>query len=323
LEIVRLLADGGLHSGETIARRLGISRAALWKALRKADEALGLGIESVRGQGYRLPRPLELLDAGAISAALDAQAREHLTGLEVLADVDSTSSHVLRRAGEGAASGLVCLAERQRAGRGRRGRTWVSPFGCNLYLSILWRYPLAPADLGGLSLAAGTAVGEALMAAGAEGIVLKWPNDVHWRRRKIAGLLLEVSGEAQGPSQVVVGVGVNLDLDAAQAAAIDQPWADMREALGGRHAGRNRTAAALVQRLTLALAGYDPARMAGILDDWRRLDGYRGEPVELIAGERRIAGVYVGIDPQGALLLKSDGATRAFMAGEVSLRPRA
>jgi BirA family biotin operon repressor/biotin-[acetyl-CoA-carboxylase] ligase len=322
LEIVRLLADGELHSGEAIASRLGISRAAVWKAVRKTVELLDLDLESVRGHGYRLCAPLELLDAAEIRVGLPAPAQTEIRSIDVLPEVDSTNSWLMRRAHGGAPGGSVCLAERQTAGRGRRGRAWLSPFGANVYLSLLWRYPLAPAQLGGLSLAVGVAVARALTAAGASGIGLKWPNDLHWRRRKLAGLLLEVGGEAQGPSHVVVGVGLNLRLDPARAAAIDQPWTDLTAVLGAGGYRRNAVVVSLITELCAALERYGAEGLAAFLADWQRLDAYLGEPVELAAGERRIAGVHAGIDATGALLLEVDGKLEAFHAGEVSLRPQ-
>ena len=322
LEIVRLLADGELHSGEAIAARLGISRAAVWKAVRKAAEVLDLNLDSVRGHGYRLRTPLDLLDADAIHADLPAPARARISGIDVLAVVDSTNSWLMQRARDGAPGGSVCLAEQQTAGRGRLGRAWLSPFGANVYLSLLWRYPLAPAQLGGLSLAAGVAVTRALAAAGASGIGLKWPNDLHWRRRKLAGLLLEVAGESQGPSHVVVGVGVNLRLDPALATAIDQPWTDLSTVLGADGYRRNAVVASLIAELCAALECYGVEGLAAFRADWQRLDAYLGEPVELVVGARRIAGVHAGIDATGAMLLEVDGRLQRFHAGEVSLRPR-
>jgi BirA family biotin operon repressor/biotin-[acetyl-CoA-carboxylase] ligase len=321
LTLVRLLADGRWHSGAALAAHLGITRAAVCKALHKAEEALALPIESVRGQGYRLRRPLELLDRDALWSALSPSARARIAVLEVLSDVDSTSSYLLRRVGAGEPSGLVCLAERQTAGRGRRGRGWVSPFGSNIYLSMLWRLPLAPAQLGVLSLAAGVAAAAALRDAGADGIGVKWPNDLHWQRRKLAGLLLEVSGEAQGPSQVVLGIGVNLRLEPEQGAAIDQPWVDLAEVLGDVPVRRNAAAAALIEHLSAALADYAPARVPEILEDWRGLDLYRGESMELVAGDRRVSGRYAGIDDNGNLLLDAEQGRQRFAAGEISLRP--
>jgi len=322
LEIVRLLADGELHSGESIAAHLDISRAAVWKAVRKAADVLDLNLDSVRGHGYRLRMPLELLDVDAIYADLPAPARARISRIDVLAVVDSTNTWLMQRARDGATGASVCLAEQQTAGRGRLGRAWLSPFGANVYLSLLWRYSLAPAQLGGLSLAAGVAVARALTAAGASGIGLKWPNDVHWRRRKLAGLLLEVVGESQGPSHVVVGVGLNMRLDPVLATAIDQPWTDLSTVLGADGYRRNAVVSSLIAELCAALECYGVQGLAAFRTDWQRLDAYLGEPVQLVAGDRRIAGVHAGIDATGALLLEVDGRLQSFHAGEVSLRPR-
>jgi BirA family biotin operon repressor/biotin-[acetyl-CoA-carboxylase] ligase len=320
-EILCLLADGELHSGAELASRLGVSRAAVWKALRRAADELTLEIDCLRGRGYRLRRPLELLDASRIRAGLSAPSQAQLADIEVLDAVDSTNAQLMRAAGQGAPAGRVCFAERQLAGRGRAGRGWVSPFGSNIYLSILWRYPLAPAELGGLSLACGVTVACTLRDNGVGEIGLKWPNDLHWRRRKLGGLLLEVAGESQGPSHVVVGVGVNLRLSEAEAADIDQPWADLATVLGGAMPGRNALAAALVDGLLQALAHFSTAGLAPFLDDWHRLDAYVGEPVALIMGERRITGVCAGVAADGGLMLDTAEGRRTFHAGEVSLRP--
>lgn len=326
---MRLLADGQAHSGEAIASAIGISRTAVWKILHQLDSELGLGIESARGQGYRLPEPLHLLSQDAILAGLSDVARQRLAALEIHDEIDSTNAYLLERGRRGMAavdgarlgSAEVCLAERQTAGRGRLGRRWVSPFGRNLYLSILWRYALAPAQLGGLSLACGIAVAQALEGLGVEGVGIKWPNDIHWQRRKLAGLLLEVAGEAQGPSLVVVGVGLNLRLRPTEAAAIDQPWVDLSEVCGEHAPERNAAAAALIERLVAILSRYADDGLASSLAAWHSLDTYRGEPVTLLAGEQRVRGVYRGVDAQGNLLLEADGGLHTYAAGEVSLRP--
>jgi len=321
LRIVRRLADGELHSGEDLARALGISRAAVWKAAHKAGEELGLEVHSVRGRGYRLAAPLELLDTERILAAIPHQARHRIERLEVYDDIDSTNSHLMREAQQGAPSGTLCFAERQRAGRGRRGRIWVSPFGTNIYLSLLWRYPFGPSVLGGLSLAAGTAIAGVLEAEGVPDIGLKWPNDVLWQHRKLAGLLLEVAGETQGPSLVVVGLGLNTRLPAAQAAAIEQPWVDLDSISGLGAVSRNRLAVRLAERLTDVLARYSTDGLPPFLAEWERFDLYHGEPVEIRLADQSFSGLHAGVTPQGALRLDMDGHLETFQAGEVSLRP--
>lgn len=321
LDLLRLLADGDCHSGSAIAQALGISRTAVWKALRGACRELDLPLEAVRGRGYRLAAPLELLDAQAIRAALDDLGSRPIAGLEVHDRIDSTNVRAMAQAALGAPGGSVWLAERQTAGRGRRGRPWVSPFGANLYLSILWRYPLAPAALGGASLAAGVAVARALRGCGVAGLTLKWPNDLLWQGRKLGGLLLEVSGEAQGPSYLVVGLGLNLRMDERQGQAIDQPWTDLHRALDGTPPGRNRLAALLIDALAQALERYGRRGLGPFIADWEAFDRLRGQPIALRLGERTIAGRYEGIAPDGALRLRTPEGIRCFHAGEVSLGP--
>lgn len=321
LRIVRRLADGQFHSGEVLAEELGISRSAVWKAVRKAGDLLGLEVESVRGRGYRLAAPLELLDAARILAELDHETQHRIARLEIHDDISSTNSHLMREGHEGAPTGTLVLAERQRAGRGRHGRTWVSPFGANLYLSLLWRYPTGPSELGGLSLAAGVAVARGLEAEGIAEIALKWPNDILWRRRKLAGLLLEVAAEAQGPSQVVIGLGLNTRLGGAQAARIEQPWVDLETIVGPGGYSRNRLAARMAEGLLRALARYGREGLAPFVGDWERFDRHRGERVEIRLGDQTTVGIHAGISEQGALRLVVDGAIRTFHAGEVSLRP--
>jgi BirA family biotin operon repressor/biotin-[acetyl-CoA-carboxylase] ligase len=316
-----MLADGQLHSGEAIAEHLGITRAAVWKAVHKAGEALGLTVETVRGRGYRLVAALELLDREQILGGLSPTSRACIQGLEIHDSIDSTNSHLMRQAQNGAASGLLCLAERQTAGRGRRGRSWVSPYGANIYLSLLWRYPFGPAELAGISLAAGTAVAAALRAGGVQEVSLKWPNDVLWGRRKLAGLLVEVVGESGGPSHVVVGVGINTRLDPTQAAPIDQPWVDLNKILGSKGFSRNRIAASVANELIRVLDRYGREGLAPFVSEWERFDHYLGERVQVSVGDQRIVGIHAGITERGALRVSSGGSVITFRAGEVSLRP--
>lgn len=321
LKLVRLLADGHYHSGAALAEQLGLSRAAVWKAARKAGERLGLTIESRRGTGYRLSEPLELLDPARFLGALSHPAHSHIARLEIFDDIDSTNAHLLAAGHAGAPSGTLCLAERQSAGRGRRGRTWVSPYGANLYLSLLWRFPQGPGHLGGLSLAVGAALAQALEAAGVAGIGLKWPNDLLWQRRKLGGLLIEVAAEAQGPSLVVVGLGLNTRLRGVQAQGIDQPWVDLDEILGPQGYSRNRIATLATKALVTTLERYGREGLAPFLPLWERYDRYRGERVEIRQGERVITGTQAGITIEGALRLEVAGEVQIFTAGEVSLRP--
>ena len=196
----------------------------------------------------------------------------------------------------------------------------MSPFGRNLYLSLFWRYDMEMAALSGLSLAAGVAVAECLDALGISGLSLKWPNDLHWQGRKLAGLLLEVNGEQGGPAQVVLGLGLNLHMEEEHGRMIDQPWIALSAIPGAPSLGRNRIAGEIVAALTEAMRLYQREGLAPFLSRWERYDGYLGQPVVLQAGERRISGIHRGVDSRGALLLEVDATVSAHFGGEVSLR---
>ena len=317
--LLRLLADGQFHSGEALGDALDLSRAGVWKLVQSLAD-LGVAVSAVPGRGYRLEQAFEPLDGERILSGIDRGARERLGQVEVLPTVDSTNRFLKTLGASGVRSGTVCLAEHQSAGRGRRGRMWVSPFGAALYLSMLWRFPLAPAALGPLSVAVGVLVAEALEDLGVEGCGLKWPNDLLWRRRKLAGVLTEVAGEATGPAQVVIGLGVNVHLPPAAGDAIDQPWVDLSTILGGRPVDRNVLASRLLERLSIGLDRFSREGFAPFRGAWDRLDLARGYPVVVTLGEGKVAGTCLGLDDSGALLVESQGQTGRYLSGEVSLR---
>lgn len=318
-ELLGFLADGRFHSGEELAQTLGVSRAAVWKRLKKLQVDTGLELDSVRGKGHRLREPLDLLSEQGIRAALNRETDEKLGNLAIHQSVDSTNTWLMEQASRGAASGSVCLTERQSGGRGRHGRTWVSPFGTNIYLSLLWRYDLAPVQLAGLSLACGVAVARGLSRVGVEGIGLKWPNDLLWQRRKLAGLLLEVGGEASGPSYVVAGIGINTRMPPTESNAIDQPWVDLSSIPGVEIDSRDQVSALLINELSAAMDQYAVDGLMPFVEEWSRYDLFLGETVELAIGPHRITGEYLGIGADGAIRLRTDEREASYSAGEVSL----
>jgi len=316
--LLALLADGRFHSGEALGAALGVSRAAVWKQIRALRD-LGLELQGVRGRGYRCPRPLELLSADAVRAAVSDQGLARLGGLEIHARVDSTNTHLQRRALAGAPGGTACLAESQLAGRGRRGRRWISPFGTNLYLSLLWRFSASPEGMSGLSLAVGVGVLRALRELGVEEVGLKWPNDVLCCNAKVAGILIDMAGESSGPGYAVIGVGLNLSMPRAAAAAIDQPWADLQGTLGAT-VSRNRLAGRLIDHLLAVTTTFQETGLGAFMEDWRRYDLLAGRTVRVLLPDREVAGEAGGIDATGALVLNAGGRTHRFASGEVSLR---
>lgn len=313
-QLIQQLADGACHSGTALGARLGVTRAAIHKSILGL-EALGLAIERVSGQGYRLPQALVPLAARTIRQGL--AERGVTMQVEVMEETDSTSLELMRaRTGDTRA----VLAEMQTAGRGRRGRGWVATPFHNLILSMSWVAEGGPAALAGLSLAAGVAVLRALDAFGARDAGLKWPNDILLNGRKLAGLLIDLRGEANGPSTVVLGLGLNVHLSTADVAAIDQPCAMLSEVLPAP-IDRNRLAVLILAELDamrsqFASEGFAPYRAA-----WEQRHLYQQQPVTVQQGTQRLAGTVAGIDALGNLLLRTDrGETLTCHAGDVSLR---
>lgn len=317
--LLRQMAGGRFHSGAELAAILGVSRTAVWKHLAVLEE-LGLELHRVKGRGYRLAETLELLEGETVRAGLSEPARACLEALEIHDELDSTNSFLMRRARETGGHGVVCLAERQSAGRGRSGRNWVSPFAANLYLSVLWRFEEGHGAAAGISLAVGVAAARAALRCGLEGVGLKWPNDLLWQGRKLGGILVEATGESHGPCSVVVGIGLNVHMPAASGSGIDQPWVDCRE-VAGRCVSRNRLAAALLDELLPLLRDYGATGLARHLPAWREHSCMLGRPVVLHLGDARIHGVAEDVGADGLLHLRlENGERRAFASGEVHLR---
>jgi len=321
IELLRLLADGALHSGEELAAALDVSRAAVWKRLQQLEER-GVAFEARAGSGYRLESPIDLLDPAKIRGKLPQAALERLRNLEVHEALDSTSDRLL--AADELPSGRfdACLAEFQSAGRGRRGRNWVAPFASGLCLSVNWSYRDAPATLGALSLAAGVAAMRALRRFGFTELSLKWPNDIVHRDGKLGGILIDLRGEAAGPAYFVVGIGINVRLPRA---ARERLHADGVEAVDlaslGNAPSRNDAAAVLIAELTQALLEFGARGMTAFAEEWQGADALAGRPVRVLRGGQTLEGLARGVDADGALLLEIDGASRRILSGEVSVRP--
>ena len=317
--LIPMLADGDFHSGQDLATALGVSRTAVWKQLNRLQD-LGLAVESVKGRGYRLPGGVELLDGTRIRAGLDAPVLGLLRELLLLEIVDSTNAEALRRVAAGGGPGLVCSAEQQTAGRGRRGRTWVSPYARNIYLSLVWEYHEGAAALEGLSLAVGVAVARALAHLGLPPLQLKWPNDLLHAGAKLGGVLLEMAGDAAGRCQVVIGVGLNVAMPSVAAKDIDQEWTDLTTISGGSAPGRNAVVASLLNELLPLAASFARTGFAPWREPWMALDAFADTPVVMHSGEQRQAGIARGVDERGALQLETTLGLRPIYGGEISLR---
>jgi len=239
--------------------------------------------------------------------------------VNVLPVIDSTNQYLLDRSGE-LSSGDACVAEYQQAGRGRRGRKWFSPFGSNLYLSMYWKLDQGPAAAMGLSLVIGIVMAEVLQRLGAEDVRVKWPNDLYLKDRKLAGILVELTGKTGDAAQLVIGAGINLKMREPEADTISQGWINLQEA--GVNIDRNELTAMLLKELRAALLHFEKEGLAPFISRWRGLDNFLDRPVKLLIGDQEIHGIERGIDQQGALLLEQDGIIKPYIGGEISLRGR-
>ncbi|MCW8988760.1 MAG: bifunctional biotin--[acetyl-CoA-carboxylase] ligase/biotin operon repressor BirA [Gammaproteobacteria bacterium] len=320
-DLLKILADGKYHSGSELGNQFGVSRAAIWKLMQKIENGLGLAVFAVKGKGYRLQQSLELLDKNIILDNLSEATASQLTHFDVLFEVDSTNTYLNNKSFDGATSGYLVLAEHQTKGQGRRGRTWVSPFGGNVYFSLLWRFQNGPAQLGCLGLVIAVAIVRVLHRLGITDAGVKWPNDIYWHDKKLAGILLEMRGEATGPCAVTIGVGVNIampvnDKDAID--KIDQPWVDLESILKTK-VKRNHVAAMFVDEVFKVLNVF-PQQHKELLLEWENMDVLKGQAIEVHLANDIVVGTALGINSAGALRLQANGKEMIFHSGEVSIR---
>ena len=311
------LSDGKFHSGEQLAAELNVTRAAIWKSIKTLQSEFELDIHAVTGKGYRLSHPIELLDKEVIIRYL----KTHIINseIETFLTIDSTNRYLMKKVLLADVQSHAVFAEQQTSGRGRHGRTWVSPFGGNLYFSVLYPFQRAPRDATGLSLAVGVAIVEQLEQLGIKNAKLKWPNDVLVEGRKLCGILLELHGESHGPLAVVVGIGINISMSENAANEIDQPWVSY-ESLTQGPVSRNQLAAEFLSNVLLALQEFELNGLESFRERWLQRDCYLNKKVKLQLGDREVVGISRGIDQQGALLLESQGQVQRYYSGEIRLR---
>ncbi|MEQ1579815.1 MAG: biotin--[acetyl-CoA-carboxylase] ligase [Steroidobacteraceae bacterium] len=321
--LLAMLADGKFHSGEKLAAKLKVSRSAVWKLIRTL-RLLGIEVQAVPKQGYRLPRAVDLYEASAILEGMPRALRSRLEQLDVLLQVDSTNHFLAAQAAPEVDYARVCVAEVQTLGKGRRGRTWVAPFGSGICFSLSFKFADSPPQLSALGLAVGVAVLRALDQFGAGEVGLKWPNDLVWRGRKLAGILIEVAGESGGPTRVVIGIGLNVHMPAPVRLALAEQQAaliaDLGEILQGRLPSRNQLVAAVIEHLLAVLDEFATKGFAAFVAEWRGRDALANAPVKVLAGNESIMGTAQGVAEDGALLVDVRGERRQFFSAEVSLR---
>lgn len=320
-QIITILADGRFHSGEKLAKSLGVTRSAIWKIIHDM-ERFDIPIFSLPKKGYQIPDGVELLDETKIRQQLSNVAATKIPLIEIFDSIPSTNEYLLAKTKNNQSlSGQICLAEHQSAGYGRRGREWYSPFGSNLYFSMVWDFGKDPAEISGLSLALAVAIVRTLKHFQIENhLQLKWPNDILWNYKKLGGVLLEITAQPHEKTKVVIGVGLNVNMPKYNAARISQPWTDLKSILR-KNVSRNLVVAILINNFVETLEQFNTKGLSAFLAEWQKYDATFEKNVVIQTPQHTQQGVACGVSEKGELLLRNaENQVTKIMSGEVSLR---
>lgn len=314
--LLHLLSDGQFHSGEALARQFNVSRATIWNAIQQA-EGLGVTIFSVRGRGYKLPQAIDFLGKNAVLNAVGEHTE--LFNLIILDEVASTNTYLMQQ--KNLPHATCVAAHIQTSGKGRRGRTWISRLGASLTFSLVWRFQCGAAALSGLSLAVGVALIRSLKNLGIDQAQLKWPNDALIGGKKLAGILIELQGDLDGPSTAVIGIGINLNLPKAVIDSIDQPTTDLHR-ITGYSVNQNILLGTLLKHLAEVLNTFEQLGFVGLREEWLSYHAYHHQPVRLLMpNATEVFGVVENVADDGVLMVQTPLGLQRFSAGEISLRP--
>lgn len=314
--LINKLAAGEFISGQTLGEEIGVSRTAISKQINSLSE-MGLDIFRVTGKGYKLVTPIELLDKEFILQQLIAKNIHCI--VETHNIIDSTNDYLMRRIPNHVHSGQVCIAEYQSAGRGRRGRQWISPFGSHIYMSMYWLLPQGMTAAMGLNTIVALAISDAIASLYQVNVQLKWPNDIYVNGLKLAGILIDLEGTPNEPCHAVIGIGLNLSMPDKSGEQVDQPWTDLQQHTS-KTINRNELASTIIQCLTFRLEQHKGSGLEQVVNEWNQQDYFYDQPVTLITGNNQTNGICKGINDQGALLLSVDNNIKVIYGGEVSLR---
>jgi BirA family biotin operon repressor/biotin-[acetyl-CoA-carboxylase] ligase len=332
--ILKHLDDGKFHSGETLAKHFRVSRSTIWNAI-KAAQAVGISIFSVHGRGYQLARPVTLLNQSNVQKAylqatnrLNQNTKYLNNAIEVHDCLASTNSYLMAKVNDPFVNGLCVATNLQTQGRGRRGRNWQARLGESLTFSVLWRFQCGAAGLSGLSLAVGVAIVRALHYFGLSQAKLKWPNDLVVKSvkhdqttiEKLAGILIELQGDMEGPSAAVIGVGINLVLSDQLKQQIDQPSTAIAN-IGNHEIDPNELLGRLLYELQNVLIEYEQVGFVGFKAAWLAAHAYQDEKVRMLHPDgTETIGFIHDIADDGALMIDTQEGLKRFTAGEISLR---
>ncbi|HEY3731175.1 MAG TPA: biotin--[acetyl-CoA-carboxylase] ligase [Steroidobacteraceae bacterium] len=319
--VYRLLSDGKFHSGTALAGQCGVSRNAVWKAIASL-RALGVDVHAVSNRGYRLPNATTLLERGRIVKLLARSVRVRLRNGRCQWNTGSTNSDLMQQAAVPPGQFDFLTAELQSAGRGRRARSWLSPPGGAICLSIAWCFAMMPRDISALSLAVGVCVLRALAQMRVAGVALKWPNDLVVGPAKLGGILIELRAEAGGPASAVIGLGLNVVVGEPMRRRIASTGTEPTDLIstGLKRPDRNRIASALIGHLVAGLEQFERDGFAAFMQEWRAADALAGQRVVVSSDSGSVAGHARGIDAEGALCLQTRDGIQRFVSGDVSAR---
>lgn len=308
-QILALLSHVAFVSGEAIAQQLSITRAAINQHI-DALKDYGVEIYSVKGKGYKLATPISLINENSLVNTIDDRCF-------YFDEITSTNEFMLGHAAE-LASGDICIAEYQSAGRGRRGRQWLSPYGHHIYASLFWRLNHDLSYASGLSLVVGCSIVKTLQNLGVEGLGLKWPNDIYLDHKKLAGILIELNHHSAEQVELVIGFGINMSMSAQQGELIDQPWNDLSSMT--TMPDKTQLLVNLHQQLKHDLALFEQQGLSAFLARWNENDLFINREITLLMSPNSISGICRGIDKQGAILIENEQGISAYVGGEISVR---
>jgi len=311
IKMTGILSDGEYHDGTTLGSELNMTRSAIWKMIKKLENN-GIPIRSVKGKGYALSEPLVLLDSNKIKKNILSGSVD----LEVFESITSTNDHLKKN--KHTQTIKLCLAEQQSGGKGRFNRRWFSPFGKNIYLSCLYPFQKDISELSGLSMAVSLAIIKVIKKIAAlDNLFVKWPNDIIYDNKKLAGCLVEIQAETHGICQVVIGIGINVNMLSCD--EISQPWTSLQK-LTRAYVDRNELCIHLINNLLEYLKTFEKKGLAFFINEWNAADCLTEKKIAVKNLNETVHGKALGINENGQLLLKmQDGKTRAFSSGETSI----
>lgn len=318
LKLIKTLADGQCHNGNDLGALLKVSRTAIWKQITHLIE-LGLPIQALPQQGYRLTTPFLILEEETLRRELGCYDFLKPIHFHLFASIDSTNRFLKDYP---RSPGLeVCCAELQTQGRGRFGRPWHSPFGENIYFSSRWHFDCDLSHLSGLSLVVSLAVLSTLAQFGIrEQIRVKWPNDILWQDKKLCGTLIEIVAESNSSADVVIGVGINVNAISMTHLQIDRPTCSLYE-ITGKYFDRNSLIARLIIQLNELINEFMVQGFVAFMSKWHEVDYLKGQTITVKHPTGSITGIANGVDEKGQLLLVDAGGTcHALSSGDASLQ---